>query len=298
MNPPKPYDFAVAYRVYPRIGREAIAVFDRDKFLLTRVAFQSFVRSIRQFKVKLWVLLDSCPPDYEEFFRGAWPGPAESLQIVNYQNKGNFGTFQEQISILEQQDDADLCYVGEDDYFFLPDCFPRIHELFRTHPDIEFVTPYDHLEYYVSAHQEMSHDVLPDPGLPVWRTVPSTTCSFLARSPALRDCAHAFRSYGKGLVFNYGTDGTMWLAITKHRIFNPWRAIRWIWTTKYVAWSWLTAWMLCGRDILTKPRRKLWAPIPSLALHLVHSYLPPGIDWDQLLRQAVAEDKSTRPSPK
>jgi hypothetical protein len=295
VKPVEQYDFAVAYRVYPRIGREAMPIFRGDKFLLTRVAFRSFVRAMRGFKVKLWVLLDSCPPAYEAFFRTAWPGDA--LQVLSYPNKGNGGTFQEQISLLTSQTDAGLCCVGEDDYFYLPDCFQRLHELFARHPEVDYATPYDHLEYYVSPHHEMSHAVMGDTSLPIWRTVPSTTCSFLARSSALKDNTHAFRSYGKPFLFNYGTDGTMWLAITKHRIFNPWRCAQWLRSAKYVAWSWFTAWTLCGSDILTKRRRNLWAPIPSLALHLVHSYPPPGVDWNRLLQQAVLEDDSAGSKP-
>jgi hypothetical protein len=288
------YDFAIAYRVYPKMGREALPVFGGDKFLLTRVAFRSFVQSVRNFKVKLWLLLDTCPPSYEAFFRANWPGDA--LEIVSYQNKGNGGTFQEQITLLTAQEDAEICYVAEDDYFYLPDCFDKVHELFRTHPEIEYVTPYDHLEYYVSPHQEMSHEVLADPHFPIWRTVPSTTCSFFARPAVLRDSVHAFRSYAKPFLFNYGTDGTMWLALTKHRIFNPLRFASWLRTTKYVAWSWFTAWMLCSGDILRKPRRRLWAPIPSLAMHLVHPYPPPGIDWDGLLKKAVVADRAHAPT--
>jgi hypothetical protein len=283
------YDFAVAYRVYPKMGRQAIPIFKDDKFLLTRVAFKSFVQSMKGFRVKLWLLLDTCPPAYEEFFRAQWSG--DSLTIINFQNKGNGGTFQEQISILTANEVADLYCVLEDDYFYLPDCFKRIHELFLNHPEIDYVTPYDHLEYYVSRHQEMSHDVLEDTAMPVWRTVPSTTCSFITRLPALRDNTHAFRSYGRPFLFNFGTDGTMWLAITKHRIYNPVRFLQWLKTAKYVAWSWFTAWTLCASDIIFKPRRKLWAPIPSLALHLVYSYLPPGIDWNALLQKAVDEEK-------
>jgi hypothetical protein len=294
MNRSYQYDFAVAYRVYSRIGREALPIFRGDKFLLTKVAFRSFVRSIKTFKTKLWVLLDSCPPDYEDFFAANWPG--EPPQFVRFQNKGNGGTFQEQISILSAQEDAELCFVAEDDYYFLPDCFERVIQLYRSHPEVEFASAYDHLELYVAAHHEMSHEVLSTPSLPFWRTVPSTTCSFFARRMALRDCLHQFRSYGKPFLFNYGTDGTMWLAITKHRIFNPLRFACWLRSAKYVAWSWFTAWTLCGSDILRARRRKLWAPIPSLSIHLVHSYPPPGIDWDDILRRAVAEEDALRPT--
>jgi hypothetical protein len=293
MNPSQKYDFAVAYRVCPRIGREAMAIFRGDKFLLTRVAFRSFVRSIQAFKVKLWILLDGCPPAYEAFFRATWPG--DPPEFVACANRGTGGTFQEQISILTAQDAADLCGVVEDDYFFLPECFERIHELFLRHPEVELATPYDHLEYYVAAHQQMSHDVLKTPGLPVWRTVPATTCTFIGRSSALRDNVRAFRAYGKWLLFNYGTNGTMWLAITKHRIFNPLRCLQWLFGAKYVAWSWFSAWTFCGFDILFKRKRKLWAPIPSLASHLVFSYPPPGIDWNDLVQKAVKEDYSHPP---
>ncbi|MFO1476489.1 MAG: hypothetical protein U1F98_07550 [Verrucomicrobiota bacterium] len=286
------YDFAVSYRVYPGIGREAIPLFEGDKFLLTRVAFQSFVRAVEGFKVKLTVLLDGCPAAYEEFFRSAWSQP--SLEIVHYTKKGNYGTFQDQMTQLDAEREAEFLCVAEDDYFFLPEAFRCMHELLKAHPEVDYLTPYDHLEYYVSRHQEMSHEVLADPKMPVWRTVPSTTCSFVARPEAFRDNLHAFRSYGKPFWFNYGTDGTMWLAITKHRVYDPFRAMRWLGSAKYVAWSWFTAWTLCGLDILFKKPRKLWAPIPSLALHLVHSYLPPGVDWNRLLAEAIEEDRRSK----
>ena len=293
MSAVQKYDFAVAYRVYPRIGRAAVPIFHEDKFLLARVAFRSFVRSIQGFKTKLWILLDTCPPAYEEFFRANWPG--DPPEFIHYQSRGNGGTFQDQISLLTAQNEAALCGVAEDDYFFLPECFQRLHELFHAHPEVDFATPYDHPEYYTAAHQEMSHEVLADPRLPIWRTVASTTCSFMARPQALRDCVRPFRSYEKPFLFNRGTDCSMWLAITRHRMFNPLRCAQWLKSAKYVSWSWLAAWGLCGKDILTQPKRNLWAPIPSLAMHLVSTYPPPGIDWNGLLQKAVDEEIASSP---
>ena len=64
---PSQYDVAVAYRIYPKVSR-APPVFADDKYQLSELCLKSFRDSLGSLKVKMFVLLDNCPPSYEDLF--------------------------------------------------------------------------------------------------------------------------------------------------------------------------------------------------------------------------------------
>ena len=104
------YDVAVVYRIYPKVAKPAVGLpFSDDKERLSQVCLQSFRRSLGDLRVKIWVLLDGCPPSYAEMFRAAFA--PEDLVLVPLPGIGNQGTFKQQIEILLSQDDADLVYL-------------------------------------------------------------------------------------------------------------------------------------------------------------------------------------------
>src|SRR5271170_2198357 len=74
------YDLAVAYRIYPKMSASRPPIFAEDKFKLAELCFRSFKGSLGNLKVKLWVLLNHCPPEYEKMFTQSWP--AEDLVLV------------------------------------------------------------------------------------------------------------------------------------------------------------------------------------------------------------------------
>jgi hypothetical protein len=61
-------DLAAAYRIYPGASK-APAFFETDKFKLSGMCLQSFKRALGGLRVKVWALLDGCPPEYEALFR-------------------------------------------------------------------------------------------------------------------------------------------------------------------------------------------------------------------------------------
>ena len=62
MTPPT-HDLAVCYRIYPGLsGEPAFGL--TDKLTMVRLNLQSFKAALGGLKVKLWVILDNCPPAY------------------------------------------------------------------------------------------------------------------------------------------------------------------------------------------------------------------------------------------
>lgn len=61
------YDLVVAYRVYPGIAKIP-PVYANDKLKLVELCFKSFVLSLADLKVKIYVLLDGCPMSMRMFF--------------------------------------------------------------------------------------------------------------------------------------------------------------------------------------------------------------------------------------
>jgi len=70
----------------------------------------------------MWVLLDDCPPIYEEMFSRLWA--PDDLVWMRYPGVKDAATFREQVRILMEQTDSEMVYLAEDDYFYLPDQFP------------------------------------------------------------------------------------------------------------------------------------------------------------------------------
>ena len=147
MTSQRPYDLAVAYRIYPKIAKCALPLpFGADKYRLSKACLQSFRESLGPLRVKVWALLDNCPKQYEEHFFEYFHAP--DLVILNLNGEGNQATFARQINILLNQTDADLVYFAEDDYLYLPGQFPPMVEFMVQNSDVDFVSPFDHRDYY------------------------------------------------------------------------------------------------------------------------------------------------------
>lgn len=280
-----PYDVAVAYRVYPRVGRTP-PVFADNKLKLAELCLRSFQRSLGGTRVKIWALLDACPPEYEALFRARFA--AEDLVVLNLPGEGNLPTFVRQIEILSQQTDADLIYFAEDDYYYFPDQFPAMVRFLRAHADAHFVTPYDHLDYYTSAIHRLPAPVRAFEGRQ-WQPVASSCLTFLGRRDALLAAAPLFRTYLKK-----NTDMSLWQAITRHQSLFPVGILRVLvkdpWLLRFVAQSWYFGW----RQILFGQTWNLWKPTPTVATHMEKHYLPPGFNWPEILAGEIAAMEQER----
>ncbi len=276
------YDLAVAYRIYPKVSSHLPPIFPEDKFKLAELCLKSFKASLGNLRVKMWVLLDNCPPAYEAMFLQLW-SPYD-LIMVRFQGVGDAATFREQSRILMEQTDAELVYLAEDDYFYLPDQFQLAVEFLKQNSEVDFISPYDHPDIYSTDLHQLPSETRAANGK-TWHTSFATTHTFLTRRETLYECRNLFlASYGK-----ISPDLAKWMALTKKRVFNPFAFIYWLVPHPFWSASIFFAWKYCWRQILFGRRHNLWTPYPSIATHMVAGMEATGLDWknefDKLIKK-------------
>ena len=264
------YDVAVAYRIYPRVSKVP-AIFPGDKLRLARFCLRSFRASLGEVRAKVFVLLDGCPNEYEVLFGEFFD--RSDLEFVRLGGVGNLRTFSRQIEILLRQDLAEAVYFAEDDYFYLPGQFGAMLKFLRDWPDVDFVSPYDHPDYYtlpLHSAPQLSRDYAERR----WRTAASTCLTFLTTRRTLARTRSVFKTYTYR-----NPDVCLWLSLTKQAVFDPGIILRCfrerIAMGGFVAVSWLYGWP----QILTGRKWRLWVPSPSVATHMEKRFLAPGVDW-------------------
>ena len=276
-NPKESYDVAVAYRIYPKVAEAARTFpFGDDKYRLSELCLKSFKESVIGLRVKIWVLLDGCPSEYGDLFRKYFDG--KDLVLLRFDGIGNQATFHEQIDILLKQRDANVVYFAEDDYVYLPSQFHCMFDFLLEHDDVHFVSPYDHLDCYtLDLHRKPKW--LKVHGGRHWRTAASTCLTFLTRRETLRETQAVFRNYKRRSF-----DCSLWLSLTKHRVFNPFFLGRHLISESFFGRIVLKSWLYCWRQIVFGKRWTLWVPIPAIATHLDCHALSPNVDWRELMQ--------------
>lgn len=283
------YDLTVVYRICPFMSKSAPPIFKGDKYLLSKVALESFKASLGNLRVKMWVLLDKCPPEYEKLFTDLWD--AQDLVLERHPGIGNRGTLLRQFEVVAAQEDSELVYLAEDDYVYLPNAFEEVVGLLRDHPEVDFATPYYHPDYdMLSTHRHRQRTL--QHGNQTWKTAKCTTGTFAARRTAFRETKHVFDTLLEPVLFERQTDVGVWLALNKYDVFNPWSWLTWPFKSKYFAWSLFTVWWTCWKQILFGRRYELWVSTPSLCTHLAYKLMPPGYDWDKEVETRIAVVKA------
>lgn len=265
-------DLAVAYRIYPGISKTP-AYFANDKFRLAQLCLDSFRRALGAMSVKIYAILDGCPPEYERLFRETLRD--FDLKIIHSAKIGNEKTFSYQVDLLMQQAESDYVYFAEDDYFYLPGAIEKMVHFMRGNPDVDFVTPYDHPDSYWTSSRQERHLVKPW-GDRYWRTASSTCLTFLTSKEALEETARVFLTYGSGNM-----DCPIWLSLTeKLGLANP--NVHFCSTFRFK--TWLKTWRWGWASILFKRRYRLYVPLPTLATHMETSCLAPLVNWQEEFR--------------
>jgi len=263
-------DLAVAYRIYPGVSKNP-AFFSTDKLRLSEMCLRSFKVGLGDLKVKIWAILDGCPPEYEELFRGIFD--SSELEILSLNKIGNLATFSLQIDLLTNQTEAPFVYFAEDDYFYLPDALEKMIAFMRENKDVDFVTPYDHPDSYYTSSRFERHLVKPF-GDRYWRTASSTCLTFLTSRETLLRTRSAFKTYSRG-----NWDCPVWLSLTqKYELANP--RVHWYNLFRLAIWGQTLRWGY--RALLFGRRYRLWVPIPTLATHMEAPCLSPLVDWQAL----------------
>jgi hypothetical protein len=275
------FDLAAAYRIYPGISKSP-AFFSTDKLKLSRMCLQSFKAALGGMRVKVWALLDGCPPEYETMFREILQD--YDLQILPLDKVGNLNSFSLQIDLLTKQTEAEYVYFAEDDYFYRPGALEKMVAFLRGNPDADFVTAYDHPDSYFTASRFERHLVRPF-GDSYWRTASSTCLTFLTSRKNLVRTQNIFRTYSRGNM-----DCPIWLSLTqKIELCNP--GVHW--NDWFRVKTWLKTLRWGYRPLLFGRRYRLWAPIPSLATHMESSCMAPLIDWQTLFFNSQVESANT-----
>ena len=270
------YELAVAYRIYPKVSDAASSFLcGQDKYRLSDLCLRSFKDSLKKLRVKLWVLLDGCPDEYADLFRKYFE--SRDLVLIPLQGLGNQATFAKQIDILLEQDDSELVYFAEDDYFYLPGQFACMIDFLQQHQGVDFVSPYDHLDCYtMDLHRQPKW--LAVHGGRHWRTAASTCLTFLTTRKTLKRTQAIFRRYTRRSL-----DCSIWLSLTKRRVLNPFFFVRHLRRERFSSKAIAKSWLYCWRQILFGRKWKLWVPIPGLATHVDAVALSPNVDWRVLL---------------
>jgi hypothetical protein len=283
------YDLAVAYRIYPKMSSNPPPVYADDKFKLAELCVKSFKESLGTLRVKVWVLLNQCPPEYETLFTQLWP--AEDLVLVRYPGVSGSTTLHEQQRLLMEQTDADIVCLAEDDYFYLPNQFPLAVDFFKKNPDADFATVYDCPDLHTMDLHQCLTETRPLGGKN-WRSSVSTTHAFLARRSALLECRALFDRLYSVSPDRPSPDLAMWMALTKKRVFNPVKFLCWLPAHPFWSSSIFLAWRYCWRQILFGRRYSLWTPYPSIATHMDARLEAPDVDWHKEYKIRMNAGKS------
>lgn len=274
----KPFDLAVAYRIYPKVSKTP-ALHPEDKLLLSERCLDSFVKSLGSLRVKVYVLLDGCPPEYEQLFRKFFA--PDHLEIIHCPAIGNQATYKRQIEILSAQEDADTVYFAEDDYFYLDNA---LEEAFRViqNPEVDFLSVYDHLDYYDHPLHQTYQSRIALFGNHHWRTAASTCLTFMAQKSTLLESAEMLQTFSEG-----NRDVSLWMSLTKTALFEHLKPKNPMPKEKPFVRHSKRAWKFSLKQHLFGKRYALWCPIPALATHLESKHLSPAIEWQQIWHKKI-----------
>ena len=273
------YDMAVCWRTYPGVSKTP-AFFADNKYKLAQLSFQSFLKCVEGLRVKWFIILDGCPREFEDIFaKHVSPG---DLEIIHTDKIGNQATFNKQIEILLEQTAAELVYFAEDDYLYRPCVFGKMIDFMNDRrQQVDFITPYDHLDHYEHPIHAKKHDETMI-GDVKWKTIVSTCLTFLTTKRVLKETRGVFDTYCRG-----NTDVALWVALT--RSYGIASLIRFGFTNKECFFIVKKSMKYSPGQFLTGKKYFIWCPVPSFATHLEKRHLAPGVDWTAVKDQVMNE---------
>ena len=275
----RPYDLAIAYRIYPFVSKNP-PLYPNDKLALAAMCLHSFKASLGALRVKIWVILDTCPPEYKTLFSTCFD--SEDITLIQLERAGNAATFYRQLQVLINQSTADLVYLAEDDYYYLPGQLETMVHFLKERKDVDFITPYDHPDYYIlGLHADKKKAVVWKDKQ--WRRACTTCLTFLTTQSNLKEAHSMFMTY---LQRNYDT--SIWMSLTKEAALRPSTMYRAL-VNDHLWKAVVKTWRFGLRQILLGRRWKLWYPVPSIATHMDSSGMAPGIDWESYWRETLKQ---------
>jgi hypothetical protein len=270
-NPGK-YDVAVCWRIYPGVSKDPLFYKD-DKFKLAQLSFNSFISSSKGLNVKYFIILDGCAAEFEKIFTSQVN--ENDIELIRTKKIGNAATFKKQIDVLLSQTDAEFIYFAEDDYLYTPGGFKKMVESYEK-GSIDFMTPYDHLDYYEHPlHRDERAGQPAQLNGHTWKPVLTTCLSFLTTKKILSETLPVFESYGRG-----NTDASIWITLTRKYLFSS--AVKFYFTNRLVFFVIKKAMKYNFGRFMWGKRYTLSCPVPAVATHLEAEHISPGVDWKRV----------------
>ena len=293
------YDLAIAHRVCPTLSTTAVGF--SSKIEMVKATTESLAIALSGLSVKLIIILDGCPSEYEDIFLEKFPNHGlvddttirVDMVIIKTPSIGNQATWARQIDELLSVTDAPYLYFSEDDYLYKPFAFYAMIDFLNRNSEASFCTPLDHPDRYrrnIVETQRVSIEVSP---YCHWREASTTCLTFMMRRECLPKVRRMFYTFVKGNI-----DGTMWFGITKDLVFNVpvllKAAIRYFFcrNADFGRMLPLAAWKWHGIRLLWSRRYRLWSPLPTLAIHLSSVSLPLSAECFMGPTHAVEKIKS------
>ena len=272
------YDLVIAYRIYTGLSKVP-PVFQHDKYKLAKLCLESLVQSLSGIRVKMYALLDNCPLEYEKLFTANFP--KEDLEIIRLDSYGNKKSFKKQIEILSTQNDADIVYFAEDDYFYIENIHSMIELLQSGKAD--FVTPYEHPSCYTDDHVLNLKHI--NNNHKEFVTVQHACLTFMTTKKTLLKNRRYLRIFSDW----FGSDFVVWGTITLgwnffsyfHYMFD---GKKYSIETAKVFGSML---VFAFHRFISNTSYILCMPTPTIATHMESNFLSPNIDWDSYFKDLM-----------
>lgn len=264
------YDLVIAYRIYPKVSKIP-PIYPEDKYNLSKLCLGSFKKSLEGLKVKMYVILDNCPEEYKDLFTLNFND--EELTFIPIEIGGNKNTFKKQIDILTNQNDSEIVYFAEDDYFYIK----NIKDIVKTlkNKEADFISPYEHPDCYSNWHVINKKIIIINNQR--FLTVQHACLTFATRKDIL------IKNKNKLLIYSnwFASDFVMWGCLTlgisyfKHlKIFLKYKNIN-IDNIKVFGSMLFFSWY----NFILNKKYILLMPIDTIATHMESNFLSPCIDW-------------------
>lgn len=266
------YDLVIAYRIYPGLSKIP-PVFPNDKYKLSKLCLESFKKSLEGLNFKICALLDTCPEEYTALFKEIFN--KDNLEIINLDNQGNKKTFKKQIEILINQNDSEIVYFAEDDYFYIKNISNMIKLLKSGKAD--FVTPYEHPGCYSSDHIIKNNVEIIDNQKYI--TVQHACLTFMTTKNNLIKNKRYLQIFSDW----FGSDFVVWGCITLGSDYFKYikllsKASNYNTENIKVFGSML---FFAFHRFIFNIKYKLLMPVDTLATHMENEQLSPNINWEE-----------------
>jgi hypothetical protein len=267
----KPFEIAVAWRIYPGVSKSPI-IHPANKLKLVQTSLLSFIQSAGRLKISYYFILDGCPPEYSLLIRKLFG--SEKFSIIETSSIGNLKTFEKQVEILTTQTDADVVYFAEDDYLYRPGLFHKLYEVILN-KEADFASCYAAKDIFTHPIHAHKRNVMFARNY-FWIEANSTCLTFITLKSTLEKTKKLFLTYSKG-----NNDCALWLVLTKKHILNPFAWLRFLGNKECMG----ILKVAVKRSFIyffTVRKYSLWIPLPAIGTHLEMGLESPGIDWVKL----------------